>query len=234
MDRQVRGYTNRRTVGASPARLGHNDAVTSTTTRFSSEAVSRFLNFSDAVVAIAVTLMVLPLVDIEPPGPDETVWTVLGDNYGQLLAFFLSFTITLIYWRRHHRSLDGLQDIDGLLMFLGLLWLALIVLFQVPAKLIGTDSNQNDGSATLYLGYLALLGFSTLAIANHVRRHPRLLERPAKWTVRQEWWGVLTYVYVALCAVASIWLGQTAMYLLVGLFILGRFEAKDSQRHSPA
>lgn len=202
--------------------------------RYSAESVSRLLNFTDAIVAIAVTLMVLPLVDIESPGPGETVWEVLGQNWGQILAFFLSFVITLVFWRRHHRFLDGLKGIDAGLMFISLVWLGLIVLFQVPTKLLGNDQNPNDGSATLYLAYLAVLGFATMSIPMYVRRHPALLENTPNWTARNETWGLITYTYVALTAVASIWLGQSALYLLGGLFIIGRLEAVDSKRHQTA
>lgn len=211
--------------------MSNNDAMSEQPYRFSAESVSRLLNFSDAIVAIAVTLMVLPLVDIEAPGPGETVWDVLQDNRGQILAFFLSFTITLIFWRRHHRFLDGLRGIDRGLMFISLVWLGLIVLFQVPTKLLGNDQNPNDGSATLYLIYLAVLGFATLAIPMYVRRHPALLDRRPTWTGRNEMWGIITYAYVAVAAVASIWLGQRALYLLLGLFVIGRLEDWDSRRH---
>lgn len=199
--------------------------------RYSAESVSRLLNFTDAIVAIAVTLLVLPLVDIEAPGPGETVWEVLGENRGQILAFFLSFTITMVFWRRHHRFLDGLRGIDGGLMLISLVWLALIVLFQVPTKLLGTDQNDNDGSATLYLAYLAVLGFATMAIPIYIRRRPALLDKAPTWTSRNEMWGLITYTFVALAALASIWLGQNALYLLIGLFILGRIESADSKRH---
>jgi len=196
----------------------------------SPESISRLLNFSDAIVAIAVTLLVLPLVDLEPPAPGQTVWNVISENSGQFLAFFLSFTITLIFWRRHHRYLDGLQEYDGGLMFLNLLWLALIVLFQVPTKLLGNDTAPNDGAATLYLTYLAVLGFATMALAMYLSRHPHLLSAPPKWSARMEAWVIATYAYVALVAIASVWLGQSALWLLLGLVVFGRLEDADLRR----
>ena len=51
----------------------------------------RMINFTDAVVAIAITLQLLPLMDIKGPGDGASMWSVLLDNSSQLFAFLLSF-----------------------------------------------------------------------------------------------------------------------------------------------
>lgn len=196
-----------------------------------SETVSRLLNFSDAIVAIAVTLLVLPLIDIEPPGAGETVWQVIADNAGQFYAFFLSFVITLVYWRRHHRMFDGLTAFTPNLLLLNTAWLLLIVLFQFPTRMVGDSPDTSNGSATLYLLYLATVGFTTMALAAYLGRHPEL-RAPSAAPVGSRThflWGIATNAWILLAALASIWMGGNALWLLLGLFVIGRLE--DLQAH---
>lgn len=198
-----------------------------------SETVSRLLNFSDAIVAIAVTLLVLPLIDIEPPGDGETIWQVIAANSGQFLAFFLSFVITLVYWRRHHRVFDGLVAFTPNLLLLNSVWLLLIVLFQFPTRMVGESGDGNNGSATLYLLYLAVVGFTTMALGAYLARHPELRSTAADplGTRAHFWDGLVTNAWILLAAVASIWMGGNALWLLLGLFVLGRIEDHQSRRH---
>lgn len=195
------------------------------------ETVSRLMNFTDAIVAIAVTLLVLPLIDIEPPGEGETVWQVIAQNSGQFTAFFLSFVITLIYWRRHHRMFDGLTSFTPVLQMLNTAWLLLIVLFQFPTRMVGESQDGANGSATLYLVYLAVVGFMTMGLAYYLGRHPELRSPDAYplSSPRQFRWGIATNAWILVAAVASIWLGGTALWLLLGLFVIGRVE--DYQVH---
>ena len=201
-----------------------------------SETVSRLLNFSDAIVAIAVTLLVLPLIDIEPPGEGETIWQVIAENSGQFTAFFLSFVITLVYWRRHHRMFDGLISFTPMLQLLNTAWLLLIVLFQFPTRMVGDSQDGGNGSATLYLVYLAAVGFMTMALAAYLTRHPEL-RSPTAYPLGsrvQFQWGVVTNVWILLAAVASIWMGGNALWLLLGLFVIGRLEGRSVRAHRQA
>lgn len=191
------------------------------------ETVSRLLNFSDAIVAIAVTLLVLPLIDIDPPAEGQTVWQVIADNAGQFYAFFLSFIITLIYWRRHHRMFDGLIGFTPNLLLLNTVWLLLIVLFQFPTRMVGDSPDTSNGSATLYLLYLSAVGFMTMALAAYLGRHPELRE-PTAYPLgsrSQFQWGVVTNAWILLAALASVWMGGNALWLLLGLAVIGRLQS---------
>ena len=199
-----------------------------------SETVSRLLNFSDAIVAIAVTLLVLPLIDIEPPGPGQTVWQVIGDNTGQFVAFFISFAITLVYWRRHHKMFDGLVAFTPNLLFFNTAWLLLIVLFQFPSRMVGDSADPGNGSATLYLIYLTVLGFTTMGLGGYMNNHPELRDPDAVpvWTRTHFRWALVTNAWIAIAAVASIWLGGGALWLLLGLFVIGRAEDMQFKRQA--
>ena len=56
--------------------------------------LDRFLTFVDAVVAIAITLLVLPLADLAPEVGDGSVTDLLREHDNEILAFFLSFLVS--------------------------------------------------------------------------------------------------------------------------------------------
>jgi hypothetical protein len=62
--------------------------------------LDRVIAFSDGVVAIAITLLILPLTEIEP-GEGATLGNVAADNAGALLGFALSFAVIANYWTIH-------------------------------------------------------------------------------------------------------------------------------------
>ena len=82
-------------------------------------STGRLEAFSDAVIAIAITVMVLEL-----PRPEGTDWAALHDDLPVLLAYVLSFVYLGIYWNNHHHMLQATDRVTG-----GILWANLHLLF---------------------------------------------------------------------------------------------------------
>jgi uncharacterized membrane protein len=95
----------------------------------------RVIAFSDGVVAIAITLLVLPLTEIER-GERATLRSVAVDNSGALFAFALSFAVIANYWTIHKDIFRPLRRHDPRLVLLNMLWLAAIVFLPFPTSLI--------------------------------------------------------------------------------------------------
>ncbi|MBV9821182.1 MAG: DUF1211 domain-containing protein [Actinobacteria bacterium] len=75
--------------------------------------------FSDGVIAILITIMVLEL-----HVPEETTWSALRGELPVLLAYVLSFVYLGIYWNNHHHMLAVVDRVSG-----GVLWANLHLLF---------------------------------------------------------------------------------------------------------
>ena len=60
----------------------------------------RLINFTDAVVAIAITLQLLPLVDIKATD-GESIWKLISDNSSQIFVFWFTFLILSVLWLKH-------------------------------------------------------------------------------------------------------------------------------------
>src|SRR4051794_36939274 len=80
--------------------------------------------FSDGVIAILITVMVLEL-DI----PEGTHWRDLHGEAPVLLTYVLSFVYLAIYWNNHHHMLKATRRVNGLVLWANmhlLFWLSLI------------------------------------------------------------------------------------------------------------
>src|SRR5437764_939937 len=85
---------------------------------------SRLEAFSDGVIAILITIMVLEL-----PMPEGTTWEALRGDLPVLLAYALSFVYLGIYWNNHHHMLAAVHRINGAALWANLhllFWLSLI------------------------------------------------------------------------------------------------------------
>jgi uncharacterized membrane protein len=80
---------------------------------------ARLETFSDGVIAILITIMVLELHT-----PAGTSWHALGRELPVLLAYVLSFVYLGIYWSNHHHMLAAVSRVSG-----GTLWANLHLLF---------------------------------------------------------------------------------------------------------
>jgi uncharacterized membrane protein len=80
--------------------------------------------FSDGVIAILITIMVLELHI-----PAGTSWHALGHELPALLAYLLSFVYLGIYWNNHHHMLAAVSRVSGAALWANLhllFWLSLI------------------------------------------------------------------------------------------------------------
>jgi uncharacterized membrane protein len=84
----------------------------------------RLAAFSDGVIAILITIMVLELK--VPHGAD---WASLAKVLPVFLAYVLSFVYVAIYWNNHHHMIHTLHHVDGLILWANmhlLFWLSLV------------------------------------------------------------------------------------------------------------
>ena len=84
----------------------------------------RLTAFSDGVIAIIITIMVLELK--VPHGAD---WAALAPLAPSALSYVLSFVYLAIYWNNHHHLLHTVARVDGLILWANshlLFWLSLV------------------------------------------------------------------------------------------------------------
>jgi uncharacterized membrane protein len=100
----------------------------------------RMVAFTDAAVAIALTLLVLPLVDIVPEAArsGEPASAVITNNLAPIGSFLLSFVVIANFWSGHHRLFGYDHRLTRSLVQLNLLWVLTIAVLPFPTEMIAT------------------------------------------------------------------------------------------------
>jgi uncharacterized membrane protein len=184
--------------------------------------VERTITLTDAVVAIAMTLLILPLVEVVND-VDVTDLAMLWAENGQLLqSFVISFLVIYAFWTAHGSLYRQLIVADQPpVRWLGLInmcWLLVIAFLPFPTAMVGRDLNAV--SAPLYIGTMLVLSALTLAMTVVVHRAVGL-------PLRLAW---LTTAVFALCTVVSLINPQLGVYMLLLLVVAGRIEGASADR----
>ena len=137
--------------------------------------------FSDGVIAIAITLLIL---DVRLPTAKEgELWHDLGSHWPTYVAYVLSFAVVGIIWVAHHSMFQRIGHANRGLLFWNLFLLLGIAFVPFPTSLLAQyvqDGGSNAHAATaVYSATMTLIGLAFLAIWIHLARHPDLLEDQA-------------------------------------------------------
>ena len=121
----------------------------------------RVLFFSDAVFAIAITLLV---VDIRVPDIVTDTGHELGESRGKILSFAISFLVIGLFWMGHHRLFRYITALDRPLIFLNLLFLGTIAFLPYPTALLFVSSTSQVAATVFYAACVAGAGLAELAV----------------------------------------------------------------------
>jgi uncharacterized membrane protein len=123
---------------------------------FEARPVDRLTFFSDAVVAIAITLLAIDL----PVPTGDTVpefWASVRHNGGHYAAFLISFIAIAAAWSHHHDIFRYARRMDSRLKTLNTAWLFMIILNPFATKLLTSQGNKNLYVHALRFGFYSLL-----------------------------------------------------------------------------
>ncbi len=160
--------------------------------------LGRVLTFTDGVVAVAITVLVLPLVSVTAPEQGRPFYAVITDNWPMITAFLLTFLIVYIQWQGHQRIFENFVAIDDAIIRLNGLWLITIAFLPWPSRMLDVDGTGNQ-VVWLYCATLFLNSALLHALYRRGRRHPDLLGNPELWPRRS-----LSFQFAAIFAVLTV------------------------------
>lgn len=133
-------------------------------------ANTRLGAFSDGVIAVAITLLILEIRLPENFGEfnDAKLWAALVALWPRFLAFLISFAVIGIYWMNHHRKFDLIVKSSAGLKWLNLLFLLTICVIPFTTALIA----QNSGfvGTAVYASVMVTCGVSLALIWGYADR----------------------------------------------------------------
>jgi uncharacterized membrane protein len=184
--------------------------------------LDRLIFFTDAVAAIAITLLILPLVDLVPEAArsGQPVSAFLSDNSDQLLGFSISFVVIARLWRAHHAIFEHVRAYSVTLLYLSLVWAFTIVLLPLPTAII-SEFSRDRLAAGLYIGTMAVSSLTLTAISFTVTRDSTVEHTENRLTAASMVGSATTSaLFVAALAIALVFPAAGIWSLLV-LFLTG-------------
>jgi uncharacterized membrane protein len=175
----------------------------------------RLAAFSDGVIAIIITIMVLELK--VPHGADWAALRALAPN---LVSYVLSFVYLAIYWNNHHHLLHAVTRVDGLILWANshlLFWLSLI-----PAAISWMGENFLSPLPTAVYGAILLMPAIAYYLLQKAIVHKQGKQSVLASALGSDFKGKISpLLYAAAVALAFVdaWL-SIAIYALVAVMWL--------------
>jgi uncharacterized membrane protein len=130
-------------------------------------SAERLIFFSDAVAAIAMTLLAFTL-KVPVGSSDRAILRGLWNDRLSYLEFLISFVVIGGHWRSHHRLFRYLNRLDSRIITLNMVWLLMIVIIPFATELLsGRGGFGVRFSLYAIIQVLTLLTF--LLMSRHLR-----------------------------------------------------------------
>ena len=186
----------------------------------------RVASFSDGVFAIVITLLVLEVRLPEVPygGLRQSLVTLLPS----IGAYVLSFLLVGMYWVFHHHAFTLLDAVDGVLLWLNIVFLLFISFMPFPTMMLGRYPFQVL-PVVFYGLNLLLANVNGLAMVLYLHRHPHLASRrltPAVYRTQVRMYLGINGLYIVNIAVAFVVPALSiALFAALALFLMYRSAA---------
>ena len=195
--------------------------------------IERIILFTDAVFAIAITLLV---IEIKAPEAHHL------DNKHQLfqllrmipkfIGFMMSFGVIAIYWRSHHRVFGFVHNFTEKLIWLNMLFLLPIVLMPFSSAYL-SENIYLTVPFTIYSCNVAVTGLINYIVLRYVfnSKNNIVKNRPSAAFLSLFYARATTIPIFFTCCAVGVWIGLPPnpifyMLLIPLLFILGKYNAR--------
>jgi uncharacterized membrane protein len=171
--------------------------------------------FSDGVIAIIITIMVL---EMKVPHGDS--WRSLLPLAPVLLSYVLSFVYVGIYWNNHHHMLHASTNVTGAMLWANLHLLFWLSLFPFATGWMG--ENHFTKATTALYGVVLLMAAVAYYVLQLTIVRAQGQDSILKKAIGNDWKGKLSLVFYAVAIVATLrstWLAQ-GIFVLVALIWL--------------
>lgn len=187
----------------------------------------RLIFFSDAVFAIALTLMAVEIgiPHIDDPTSQHDLLDAIGEKAPEFFAYAVGFIWVAIYWRANHRFVRTLRGMSSHYVFVALIYLAFVAFLPFAAGLLGQYGGENPVAVAFFAIFAALVSFwevVLLLVADHDNLFVKPLSRPF---LRQQIAGSCVPLGAFLLSIPlAFWIGPiVAMLFWLAFSIVGGF-----------
>jgi uncharacterized membrane protein len=166
--------------------------------------------FSDAVIAILMTIMVL---ELRPPEGDS--FSDLEGLVPHLLIYLLSFVYLGIYWNNHHHLLQVVERVNGAVLWANMHLLFWLSLFPFTTAWMAEHGNASETAPVAAYGFVQLGAGIAYFILTRALLSLHSVDSQLAHALGRDWKGKLSVVgYLVGIAVAFV-----APYAALGVYV---------------
>lgn len=175
--------------------------------------LDRLAFFSDAVIAIAMTLLVLELRLPKSGDAHVDVLLQLRHLAPKLTSFVVSFGVIGLYWEAHHRIFRHVRRYDRAFLWINLSFLFCLAFLPFPTALLG-DYFPRRSVMSLYAATVAATGIVRMVLWRYATHKCRLVDvNLADGVIRGETWAGATVPMVFLVSLGVAFIDSRAAVL---------------------
>lgn len=138
----------------------------------SPKETSRIEAFSDGVFAIAITLLVLELIQILHPALESGLIETCLHHWQSFLAFTVGFITILICWINHHVALECIYKTDTNFFWINGFLLFIVTLTPFPTAVMAEYLDTEGGTALAFFGFnYFLISIAANGICSYAYNH---------------------------------------------------------------
>jgi uncharacterized membrane protein len=199
----------------------------------------RVVFFTDAVFAIAMTLLVVEIgvpEAVEGAGDDPGVLIdLLQDKVPLVLAFFIGCFVIGSYWVAHHQFASRLAAVDRGFLGLSVVYLAFVALLPFPTGVLG-EFGSNPVSVVAFAANMIAVSVMEAVLFRHARRRGLLRkewpEQVYRWTMLASLSPVVMFALSVPVAFVSAQLAVVLWFLAIPLGrLLDRRRPEGSEQY---
>jgi len=179
---------------------------------------ARLEAFSDGVIAVIITIMVL---ELKVPGPDGL--TGLRAVLPTIFLYLLTFVQIGIYWVNHHYLVDEVETVSHGILWANLMFLFCLSLFPFATDWVGVKGLTSFTTA-LYAAVSIFPGLAFMALWSQIRAQSAV---PA----HASWGKQIASVSLYLAAIPAAWYRPAASLALIGIVAVLWLLPPKSQVH---
>lgn len=197
-------------------------------------------NFSDAVIAIAITLLVLDLKlgNLAPENADSMLAHALFQVMPSLTSFVIGFFVIAYYWYSYHRFMKYVTAIDHVFVMLNLIFIFFIVFLPFPTSILGSFLAKTS-TVILYSIVIACIGWITFLMRIYAWKLGKLIKEPDDKLLRamiiQPFLSSVIYLasipvaFISPIASICMWVVAPVIYSIIIMWI----HRSHFKRHDP-
>lgn len=133
--------------------------------------------FSDGVFGIAITLLVLELIQILHSPTSDGLLSTFFHHWQSFLAFLVGFITILVCWINHHFAFEYIKKVDTKLMWINGFLLFVVTLTPFPTAILAEYLEKEGGTALAVFGFnYFLISIGADAICTYAYNHDLIEE----------------------------------------------------------